>query len=226
MSQNRPTDPSLLQKVSSEVAPEISPLMLLLLNNAKRIAAVLVICVIAAAGYGIYNWHTNKQLVRAQNDLGRILVVEDSAARLAKLKEFQASAPARIKPAVALAIAKSAMLAGNFAEAEKAWAELARDPKDPLYVTAVIGKAESLGSQDKAAEALTVLETMTLAPDSMAGVLVDGMIVDFAEKSGDLEKAAATCDKIAAAALGNPEEADFWRQKAASLRGRMQPSKS
>lgn len=226
MSQNRSSDPSLLQKVSSEVSPEVSPLMLLLLNNAKRIAIVFAIGVIGAAGYGIYNWRGNKQITQAQNDLGQILVIEDSDARLKKLKAFQASAPARVKPAVALAIAKSAMIAGNFGEAEKAWGELARDAKDPLYATAVIGKAESLSNQGKAAEALAALETMSLSPDNTAVMLVDSMIVDFAEKSGNLEKAVAASEKIAAATMTNPEEADFWRQKAAYLRGKMQPSNS
>lgn len=226
MSQNYSTDPSLLQKMSSEVAPEISPLMRLLLDNARRIIVILAVCVLGAAGYGIYTWHAAKQVAEAQNELGKILVIEDTTARMAKLKTFLTSAPAGIKPAVTLAIARTAMLGNDYAEAEKAWSELAGDTKDPLYVTAVIGKAESMAAQNKDSEALAVLETMALPADSAASLLVSSLIVNFAEKSGNLEKAVAACEKVASSAMVTPDEAEFWRQKAAYLRGKTETPKS
>ncbi|MCC8194450.1 MAG: hypothetical protein LIP28_07385, partial [Deltaproteobacteria bacterium] len=70
---------TLLDKMSSEVTPETSPLLLFLANNAKRIMALLVVCCIAAAGYGVYSWQEGKKTAEAQNALAQILVVRDDA---------------------------------------------------------------------------------------------------------------------------------------------------
>ncbi|MDL2210540.1 hypothetical protein LJC26_07025 [Desulfovibrio sp. OttesenSCG-928-O18] len=227
MAENRPTDPTLLDKMSSEVAPEVSPLLRFLLNNARRIGMVTAVFVLAAAGFGIYKWQSDKQLREAQNALGTILAAADNTDRLAKLKTFLPTAPAPIKNSVLLALAKAASDAKDYTAAADAWGEIAKDPKDPLYITATIGKAENLALADKAAEALAAVEAMTLPAGSAAQNLVNTLIVDLAEKTGNVEKAIAACEKlVTGTAMTSPEEADFWRQKAASLRLQGKAAKS
>lgn len=214
-----PIDHSLLERMSTEIAPEVSPLMRFLLDNSRSIAAGIVICALAAAGFGVYSWHTGKQVADAQTALGRILVLKDNADRLAKLEAFKTDAPATVRPAVTLAIANAAMQVQNYAVAVSAWKELGADPKSALYITAIIGQAECLAAQGKTPEAIVTLERASIAADSTAVYLVNSILANLAEKNGDIEKAIAACDKIAAAiAAANPDEATFWRQKAASLR--------
>lgn len=218
-SADNPADQSLFDRMSSEVTPEVSPLLQFLMNNGRRMLIGLAVCVIAGAGYGVYNWQAKKQAEQAQNDLGQILVISDSAARLTKLNEFLAKAPAGIKTAVTLAIANTAAEAKNYDAAGAAWGELARDTKSTLYAAALIGKAENLAMAGKDKEALAALEGSALAEDSSANALINSLIVDLAEKAGDTAKAIAACEKLAlGSGLQNPEEAEFWRQKAAFLR--------
>lgn len=210
---------ALLDKMSSEVAPEISPLLRLLIENSRRIGLAVAVFVLAAAGYGVYTWHAGKQKLEAQNELGAILVVTDGAVRLERLQAFLPAAPAAVKEAVFLAIAGTAAEIGNYTAAADAWGQIALVPKSSLYVTAMVGKAENLSRAGKDAEALAALASMTIPTDSAATGLVNALVADLAEKTGDFAKAADACEKLVAdAAINNPEEADFWRQKAAALR--------
>ena len=219
MAEDHSQNQTLLDKMTSEVTPETSPLLQFLTNNAKRIMLVMAICFIAVAGYGAYSWQETQKIATAQESLTRILIVKDSVDRLAKLKAFAPSAPEAIREAVALAIAQTAMQAKSYDDAFQAWETFAKDSKSSLYTTAVIGKAESLALQGKTTEAITVLENSALPADSEATNLVNALVADLAERSGNIDKAIAMCEKLVVGmAERSPEEADFWRQKAASLR--------
>lgn len=219
MAEKKPDSMTLLDKMSSEVTPATSPLLDFLTNNAKLLALVLAACCIATAGYGFYTWNEGKKVVAAQEELARILILEDNPDKLAKLKAFAPGAPETISRGVTLALARTAMKIKEYAEATQAWDALAKDAKDPLYAPAVIGKAESLALQDKPAEALAVLEAMTIPAGSEDFSLVNSLIANLAEQTGNIDKALAACEKlISGMAVRSPEEAEFWRQKAASLR--------
>ena len=219
MAEDRSTNQTLLEKMHSEVAPETSPLLRFLTNNAKRITIVMAVCFVAAAGYGIYSWQAGKKIAAAQEALARILILQDGADRLAKLKAFAPGVPETMTKAVTLAVAQTAMQTKEYADAFQAWDSLAKDTKDSLYIPAMVGKAEALSLQGKGAEAMAILESIALPADSEANNLVNAAIVDLAEQAGNLEKAIAVCEKlILGMAARSPEEAEFWRQKAASLR--------
>lgn len=221
MAQNHPTNKTLFDEISSEVSPATSPLLDFLLTHVRLIAAAAVLCALAGIGYAVYNWQAEKQVAKAQEALGRILISRNNDEKLAKLQAALAEAPSGVKEAVQLAIAKTAMEAKDYPTAYAAWDAIAKDSKKALHVTAMVGKAEILSLQEKTKEALAVAESIPLPPDTPFATLVNGIIVDLAEKLGDFPKAIATCEKIAAStAAFNPEEANFWRQKAASLRGR------
>lgn len=219
MAEKQSSTQTLLDKMSAEVTPATSPLLEFLTRNAGKIGIAIAVCLVAAVGYGVYAWQDKQATAKAQDDLARIIILPEAADRLAKLKEFLPSAPAGLQKSVNLAIARAAAQAESHADAYQAWDALSKDTKDPLYVTAMVGKAESLSLQGKAAETLTVLESIPLADDSEAANMVNALIVSAAEKAGDMKKALAVCEKlIPGMAARSPEEAEYWRQKAAALR--------
>lgn len=219
MAKEQSSPQTLLDKMSAEVTPATSPLLEFLTRNARLIGIGIAVCVVAAAGYGFYAWQDKRATAKAQDDLARIIILPDATDRLAKLKEFLASAPPGMRKSVNLAIALAASQAESHADAFQAWDALSRDTESPLYVTAMVGKAESLSLQGKASEALAILEGISLASDSGAANMVNTLIISAAEKAGDLKKALAVCEKlIPGMAERSPEEAEYWRQKAAALR--------
>lgn len=227
MADDRSINKTLMAEITSEVTPATSPLLNFLITHSRKLMAAAAVCVIAGAGYGIYSWQMKNQVAEAQDKLGRILITQNSPDKLASLKAFLASAPAGVKGSVQMAIAKTAMDVKDYAAAYEAWDVLARDTKSALYIIAMVGKAEALALQDKTAEALAMAEGIAIPTDSPSMPLVHGLIIDLAEKSGDFPKAITACEKLVASiAMLNPEEADFWRQKAASLRTQEKAAKS
>ncbi len=219
-----PKDSSLLQKMSAEVAPEVSPLLRGLLHNARLIGIVLTLCVLGAAAYGGWRWHSAKTLTEAQTELGRILVIAAPADRAAALKDFRTKAPEDLQTALNLALAQISLENKDYETAVTAWDAVAKDPKGSLYATAQIGTADALSQMGKDAEALAVLEGLKNSADKNIKPLIDSQIVDLAEKVGDYAKALAACDALLGS-VTNPMEADFWRQKAASIRLRQAETK-
>lgn len=222
MAAERPTNTTLLDQMSSEMTPATSPLLEFLVKYARMIVVALIVCFVAAAGYGIYAWQSGKKLAEAQERLARVLIIKDDAARLAKLKEFAPTAPGAMQKGLALGIAHAAMQAKDYTAAFIAWDSLAKDPKDDLYITAMIGKAESLSLQGKDAEALAVLDGLSVPADDGAYNLLNILIANAAEQAGDTARAVKACENLVAGmATRSPEEADYWRQKAESLRLRI-----
>ena len=218
-------DPSLLQKMSEEVAPEVSPLLLLITKNAKIIAFVFALGVLGAAGYGGYQWYTAKQLRAAQTALGYILIVPNLEERTAKLESFLASAPQGVQLAANLALAKAYLEAKNYDKALAAWEVTAKNNEASFHTVALIGKAQTLALQEKTAEALAVLEPLAASAQGAARDLIHSSIADLAEKSGDFNKAAVACDALAANSA-SPESVEYWQHKAAALRLQQNTAKS
>lgn len=210
-------DDSLLQKMTAEVAPEVSPLLRFLLDHARLIAVVIGLALAATAGFGIYSWYTSKQLDKSRIELGRIVVSPNAADRIRELEAFATRAPASMAVAINLALAKSSLETKDYDRAIRAWDAIAGDPQGSFYLVAVLGKAQALVMQDKNAEALAVLEKVAPSFKDGPRALVDRAIADVAEKMGDFDRAIAASESLAAnnAVI---TEADYWRQKAAFLR--------
>ncbi len=210
-------DNSLLGRASAEVAPEVSPLLRSLLAHARLIAIVVGLALAGTAGFGIYNWHANSQLEKSRVELGRVEIISDPTVRLKELEVFLAKAPSGMSTAVNLAVAKAALEAKNYDRAAKAWDAVAKDPQDALYISAILGKAQALSLDGKDAEAMAALEKASAPAKDGNKALLDKAIEDLAEKMGNIDKAIATCEALAA---NNSviSESDYWRQKAVSLR--------
>jgi tetratricopeptide (TPR) repeat protein len=219
MAEDHSNNRTLLDTMSSEVTPATSPLFRFLTRNTRLIGVIMAACFAAAAVYGIYAWQTGKKLATAREALARILIIRDETDRLARLKSFVPTVPETMRKGAVLALAQAAMQGKDFDAAFQSWNFLAEDPLDSLYAPALIGKAEALAGQEKYAEALAALEGAALPADSEAASLITSLVADIAEKTGDISTALAACEKLVTGMAGrSPEEAEFWRQKAASLR--------
>ena len=219
MAEKNADNMTLLDKMSSEMTPATSPLLEFLTNNIKLIVLVLVGCCIMAGGYGFYTWNQNKKAIAAQDELARILILEDNQDKLAKLKTFISGSPEAMRSGLTLALARTAMKVQDYSEASQAWDTLTKNPKDAIYAIAMIGKAESLSHLGKTAEALALLESMTAPSGNEVASLVNILIVSLAEQTGDYNKSIAACEKIISNTIAeNPQEAEYWRLKANSLR--------
>ncbi len=208
---------NLLDKVSAEVAPEVSPLLNLLLKYSRLLVFLLVAVVVIGIGWGGYAWYSGRQLAAATLELGELQALP-AAEGLEKLKTFAAGAPSGLKSAANLALAQAALYASDYATAASAWEAVAARETGPMAQVARIGKAQALVMAGKDAEALAVLQAVAPETDAMRA-FVDELLVDLAEKTGNIELAVKASRSLAE----NPalaENSAYWMQKAASLQTR------
>ena len=208
---------NLLDKVSAEVAPEVSPLLNLLLKYSRLLVFLLVAVVAIGIGWGGYAWYSGRQLAAATLELGELQALP-AAEGLEKLKTFAAGAPSGLKSAANLALAQAALYASDYATAASAWEAVAARETGPIAQVARIGKAQALVMAGKDAEALAVLQAVAPETDAMRA-FVDELLVDLAEKTGNIELAVKASRSLAE----NPalaENSAYWMQKAASLQTR------
>ncbi len=208
---------NLLDKVSAEVAPEVSPLLNLLLKYSRLLVFLLVAVVAIGIGWGGYAWYSGRQLAAATLELGELQALP-AAEGLEKLKTFAAGAPSGLKSAANLALAQAALYASDYATAASAWEAVAARETGPMAQVARIGKAQALVMAGKDAEALAVLQAVAPETDAMRA-FVDELLVDLAEKTGNIELAVKASRSLAE----NPalaENSAYWMQKAASLQTR------
>lgn len=208
---------SLLDKVTAEVTPEVSPLLQFITNNATKIVGVFLVCLALGVGYGAYQWHAASSLAESKAELGTVEIIKDPAERLAALEKFIAGAPAELVPAANLALAKAALESEKYDTAAAAWAKVASGEKGAFLIVAVVGQAEALIKGGKDAEAMALLQKHQGVGSDVSRAMIDSLVVDLAEKNANYSAAIAACESLASnpASLG---QAEFWRQKAAALR--------
>ncbi|MGE4296561.1 MAG: tetratricopeptide repeat protein [Desulfovibrionaceae bacterium] len=182
--------------LGKEVSEEFSPFIKKAMENLKAIIAGVVLLLVVTGGYGIYKSVTAKNLAKAVNDLGLIMVQEDGADKIAALDGFLATAPAGLKGGVLLEIARVSEAAKDYDRAVKAWRDVAAMGVDTLTPVAKLGEAAALAAAGKPAEALPLLESLKAsAPKSYTSSVLE-KIAAVAEASGDLQKAVAAFEEL------------------------------
>ena len=209
------TNPSLIGSIQGEVAAEASPMLQFLIDHARLIALGVVLFIAAIIGFWFYS--SNQESAKAEQRLafGRLVTGKTGAERVAALEEYVKTAPESLRPAAWFAIAEAAGQEKDYAKAYAAWEQISKLDAS-IRITAVMSMAQTLAEQDKNAEALALLESVSgnLGPHDI--VNVNGRIAILAENLGKFDRAIAACEAITA----NPSLGDvaFWTQKAASLR--------
>ena len=219
----QPVPPAgLVDSLQAEVAAEASPLMLFLIEHARKIALALVLFILAIGGYWLYASHKDKVAVEDAQRLGAILIISDPAMRLERLEAFIPSVPSSVKHEAWFALANAAGQMKDYAKAYKAW-ETIRGFDPVLRGTASLGMANALAQQGKHADGLSLLNAALPDLKGPEAINANMRIILLAEVLGDYARAIAACDAI----LATPEAAtdvaaiNRFGQKKAELEGKL-----
>lgn len=141
MTQNKQA--TLLDSIQSEVSREASPILEFLVNNSRKIFMGLTLFVLLVLGFGIFTYYTVSQQRSAQEALGKILIMPESAAKITQLEAFAASGKPELKTAALMALANSASLQNLPDKAAQAWGEPRCETGARLELKAGIGGKEN-----------------------------------------------------------------------------------
>ncbi len=175
-----------------------------------------VLIVIAAGFSGIKYMNQQKQL-KAQSELGAILIKYSGTKQADALAAFEKDAPAEMKPAVQLALAKALMDASEYAKAESAWADIAKD-NAVMAPVAELGKAKCKMLAGDFAGAVKVLQTLKNSAGPAYASSIDRMLAEAAEKSGNIQMAVQSYQALM---TSNPNERMYLESKIKELKAKL-----
>ena len=199
----QPSQPfGLVDSLQSEVADEASPLMLFLIEHARKIAIALALFVLGIIGYWVYSTQADKAAAVEAQRLGAILIISDPAMRLERLEAFAPNVPAGLRNEAWLALANAAVQMQDYPKAYTAF-ERIRGFDPALRGTASLGMANALAQQERYADALALLNAALPELQGPKAINANIRIVLLAEVIGDYARAIAACDAI----LSTPEAA-------------------
>ena len=186
-------DKQLLQALRDDVSPEASPALQFLLDNAKAISTVVVLGIIIAVAVIIYHWNYKKNIEQAKSDIAAVLVSQQGNKRIEALENLLPEVPDQLLDGLYLEMVYTAEEIKEPAKATELWDKIYNHTQDSaLKIVAGIGKAKGLAAQDKNAEALALLETLSQTENSALLPQVRMQLAMLAEKTGDLQKSRDT----------------------------------
>jgi tetratricopeptide (TPR) repeat protein len=215
----------LVGSLQSEVADEASPLMLFLIDHARKIAIALALFVLGIIGYWFYASQANKVAVVDAQRLGAILIISDPAMRLERLEAFVPNVPASLRNEAWFALANAAVQMQDYAKAYTAFERICGF-EPALRGTAVLGMANALAQQEKYADALGLLNAALPELRGPEAINANIRIILLAEVTGDYARAIAACDAILSTpeAVGDISAMNRFGQKRAELQEKLSAS--
>jgi len=219
----QPAQPAgLVDSLQAEVAAEASPLMLFLIEHARKIAIMLTLFVLAIIGYWFYLSHADKVAAADAQRLGAILIISDPAMRLERLEAFVPGTPVSLRHEAWLALANAAVQMQDYAKAYTAF-ERIRGFDPVLRGTAALGMANALAQQEKYADALSLLNAALPELKGPEAINANIRIISLAEVTGNYARAIAACDAILATpeAAGDISAMNRFGQKRAELQEKL-----
>ncbi|WP_291327316.1 tetratricopeptide repeat protein [Desulfovibrio sp. UCD-KL4C] len=184
MEENNQTTHDILDQVQASVPDSIHPFLDYLLEHGKMIIAGVAAIIVIAAGVAGYQHMQHRSQLKAQSELGTILIKYSGTKKAQELADFLKTAPAEMKPAVELALAKAWMDASKFTQAGSVWAEIAKSD-EAMAPVASIGQAKCLVLSDKPEEAVKVLQALKNKVGENFANTIDRLLASAAEKAGN-----------------------------------------
>lgn len=215
-----PAQQGIVGSLQSEVAAEASPLLTFLVAHAAKIAAAIVLFILAIGGYWFYESQSHSNRIAESAELGKILVVSDPAARMERLEAFVKTAPDSLKSSVWFAILETASVLEDNDKLYQAWkAVSAMD--SAIKLPAALGMANALTAQEKYQEALALLDGVSATAPGSESAQINIRIALLAEMQGDYARAMRACEAVTTDPLLDPNELKLWTQKKEDLAVRL-----
>jgi predicted negative regulator of RcsB-dependent stress response len=218
---------NLMDSIQTEVAKEASPFLEFLILHSKKIIILTVLVLLIAVGFSAWRMHQENKLGDAREELGLIVARPDSGTKLEELKTFARRIDiAEVKSAALLALSSGAQEKGDYALAVQALEELTPliPAGSPMYYTTQLGIASNLNKQDKAAEALNLVESLLRNAPPELTFPINITILDLTEKSGQWDRAIQACEAM----LNNASETNdmtYLQQRIAGLQLKKESNK-
>ncbi|SDF56802.1 hypothetical protein [Desulfovibrio legallii] len=185
-------DSPLLRDLQSEVSAESAPLLQFMLRHAGVIAGVVVLFLLVLGGTGVWRWYHTSRGEASREDLARIALLQSGADQMAALQKLAEEAHGSVRFAVRMTLGESALAANQPEVAAQAYAAAALDdPRGALGLAAGLNEAGALLRQDKAAEALTLLQKLQSGlPGEVRAPQLRQMLAEVAAAAGQPREAA------------------------------------
>ncbi|WP_319779322.1 tetratricopeptide repeat protein [Maridesulfovibrio sp.] len=207
----------ILNQVHESTPDSLHPLLDYIIKNGKLIAAGVAAIIIIAGSVAGYKHMNQQALVKAQTELGIILIKYNGAEQAESLAAFEKDAPASMKPAVQLATAKAWMDASRYADAKSAWAAVGKSSPEMAPV-AGLGEAKCLMLADKANEAVTILQGLKNSAGATYAAPIDRLLAEAAEQAGNFQLAVQAYQGLLTSI---PREAPFFEIKIKELKAKL-----
>lgn len=190
-----------------------------LLAHWRVIAALIVAVIVAVAAFTWYRHMQNQDKLKAENELGVIIVTKTGPERMQALEAFSKTAPSSIKDAVNLEIARTAVGQRDFAKSAEAFNALALTAPEGMRALAAMGQATSLAQAGDKAQAVKMLsDLMPKAPKTFQPV-VARQLAAVAEDAKMYKEALAAYERLLEAVSGGNKT--YYESKVASLKAQL-----
>ncbi|NDV23654.1 tetratricopeptide repeat protein [Desulfovibrio sp. JC022] len=207
----------ILNQVHESTPDTLHPLLDYIIKNGKMIVGGIAVIILLAGGISGVKYMNQQKMIKAQSEMGTILIKYSGAKQAEALAAFEKDAPASMKPAVQLALAKAWMDADRFADAKSVWADIAKtSPK--LAPVAGLGQAKCLMLEDKAGEAITILQKIKESAGAAYAPSINRLLADAAEKAGNIQLAVQAYQGLL---TSSPQEASFFEFKIKELKAKL-----
>jgi len=193
------------QAKAAATSSDIPSVLRLPIQYWKQSVAVIAVIVVVAGGYALFNLYQKSQDEKAEQALSKLVATTKGADLVTALTQMAASAPAGVRAAVNLELAKAAQDAGDFTKAASAWEAVAKEAPASMRVIARLGQAAVLSKAGQNDQAVAVLESLlTDAPKAFV-MTVDRQLAVTAEAAGQWQKALDAYGRMKAdGSLQNP----------------------
>ena len=115
------------QAKAAATSSDIPSVLRLPIQYWKQSVAVIAVIVVVAGGYALFNLYQKSQDEKAEQALSKLVATTKGADLVTALTQMAASAPAGVRAAVNLELAKAAQDAGDFTKAASAWEAVAKE---------------------------------------------------------------------------------------------------
>lgn len=209
----------ILKTIEQEMDSDIHPFLKKILDNIKPLAWAVGGIIAAAAVYSGVTSYQEAQRAKAVSQLGGILIQAESADRTQRLEEFAATAPADLRVAARLELAKVYMDTKDFDKAASAWRTVGGSDVSDMRIVAGLGEAKSFMMQGEHAKAADLLANLKQNANDEYQAMISGTLAFAAEKAGRIDVAIAEYESLKAKGDSNTAYLDY---KIAALKAKPQ----